>query len=140
MHPSFTDHMSTKRMEQFQREAMVMQRVNHAKSSPDNTNGSSSLTSILWYVFFGLHIPTSSQKQDEAYILQSLQARLNATLWMIGCVALGLGLLIGSFINSTFGLLPIVLLSSILLVTVSLPILTRSASLLSKHTQMPFHR
>ena len=51
-----------------------------------------------------------------------------------------LGLLIGSFINSNFGLLPIVLLSSIILVVVSLPILTRSASILSKHTQIPSHR
>jgi hypothetical protein len=140
MHPSFTDYMSTKRMEQFQREAMVMQRVNHAKSNPDNTTGSSSLTRNLWYVFFGLHIPTSSQKQSEAYTLQSFQARLNATMWMIGCVALGLGLLIGSFIISNFGLLPIVLLSSIILVAISLPILIRSASVLSKHTQMPSHR
>src|SRR5438045_114821 len=67
MHPSFTDHMSTKRIEQFQREAMNMQRVNLAKSSSANTTGSSSLTHILWYLFFGLHIPTSSQKQGETY-------------------------------------------------------------------------
>ena len=140
MHPSFTEHMSTKRMEQFQREAMVMQRVNHAKSSPDNTTGSSSLARILWYLFFGLHIPTSNQKQGEAYTLQNFQARLNAMIWMIGCVALGLGLLIGSFINSNFGLLPIVLLSSSILVAVSLPILLRSVLVLSKHTQIPSHR
>ena len=132
MHPSFTEHMSTKHIEQFQREAMTMQRVNQAKNSPNNITDSSSLTRILWYLFFGLHIPTSSQKQGEAYTLQSFQARLNATMWMIGCVALGLGLLIGSFINSNFGLLPIVLLSSIILVAVSLPILTRSASILRK--------
>ena len=140
MHPSYTDHMSTTHMEQFQREAIVMQRANHAKSSSDNTTGSSSLTRILWYLFFGLHIPTSSQKQSESYTLQSFQARLNATMWMIGCVALGLGLLIGSFINSSFGPLPIVLLTSIILVTVSIPILLRLASVLGKHTQIPSHR
>ena len=140
MHSSFTDHMSTKRMEQFQREAIVMQRVNHAKSSQDHTTGSSSFTRILWYLIFGLHIPTSNQKQGETYTLQSFQARLNAMMWIIGFVALGLGLLIGSFINSNFGLLPILLLSGIILVAVSLPILTRSASMLSKHTHMPSHR
>ena len=140
MHPSFTNHMSTTRMEQFQREAMAMQRVNHAKSSSDNSTGSSSLTHILWYLLFGLHVPTSSQKQGEAYTAQSFKARFNTAIWVIGCIALGLGLLIGSFINSTFGLLPIVLLSGILLVAVSLPILTRSASMLSKHTHMPSHR
>ena len=140
MHPSFTDHMSTTRMDQYQREAMVMQRMNHAKSNSDNPTGSSSLTRNLWYVFFGLNIPTSSQKQGEAYTLPGFQARLNATMWMIGCIALGLGLLIGSLINSNFGLLPIVLLSSIILIAVSLPIVTRSASMLSKHTHVPSHR
>ena len=140
MHPSFTEHMSTKRMEQFQREATVMQLVNHANSSQDHTTGSHSPTRILWYVLFGLHIPTSSQKQGEAYTLQGFQARLNATMWIVGFVALGLGLLIGGFLYSNFGLLPIVLLSSIILVAVSVPILLRSMSVLSKHYQVPSHR
>ena len=140
MHPSFTDHMSTTRIKQFQREAMAMQRLNHAKSSSDSATGSSSLTRSLWYVFFGLHIPGSSQKQGETYTVPGFKARLNATMWMIGCIALGLGLLIGSFITINFGLLPIVLLSSILLVAVSLPVVARSASLLGKHTHMPSHR
>ena len=73
MHPSFTDHMSTTRMEQYHREAMVMQRVNHAKNNSDNPTGSSSLTRNLWYVFFGLNIPTSSQKQGEAYTLPAFK-------------------------------------------------------------------
>ena len=140
MHPSITDHMSTTRMDQYQREAMVMQRLNHAKGNSDNPTGSNSLTRILWYVFFGLNIPTPSQKQGEAYTLPGFQARLNASMWMIGFIALGLGLLIGSFINSNFGLFPIVFLSSIILVAVSLPIVARSASMLSKHTQIPSHR
>ena len=140
MHPSFTDYMSTMRMKQFHREAMATQRANHTKSNSANTTGSSTLTRNLWYVFFGLNIPTSSQKRGETYTLSSFQARLNASMWMIACIALGLGLLIGSFINSNFGLLPIVLLSSIILVAVSLPILARSASMLSKHTHMPSHR
>ncbi len=140
MHPSFTDHMSTTHMEQFQREAMAMQRVNYAKSGSDNITETDSLTHMLWYIFFGLNIPNSSQKQGETYTIQSFQSRLNATMWMIGCIALGLGLLIGSFINSNFGLLPIVLLSSLILIAVSLPIVTRSASMLSKHTHMPSHR
>ncbi len=140
MHPSFTDHMSETRMRQFQHEAMAMQRVNLTKSNADNTTSSSSLTRILWYVFFGLHIPDSNQKQGETYTLPSFQARLNASMWKIACITLGLGLLIGSFINSNFGSLPIVLLSGIILVAVSLPILTRSASMLSKHTHIPYHR
>ena len=140
MHPSFTEHMSTTRKKQFQREAMAMQRLKHAESNSANTTGSITLTRNLWYVFFGLNIPTSSQKQGETYTVPGFKARLNATMWMIGCIALGLGLLIGSFIISNFGLLPIVLLSSILLVAVSLPVVARSASLLGKHTHMPSHR
>src|SRR5215471_11492609 len=140
MHPSFTGHMSKTRMEQFHREAMAMQRINQAKSNLDNTTGSKSLTHILWYVLFGLYIPSSSQKQGEAYTMQSFQARFNGTMWVIGCIALGLGLLIGSFINSNFGLLPIVLLCSIILVAVSFPIFLRSASVLSKHYQVTSHR
>ena len=133
MHPSFTDQISTNRMEQFRREAMVMQRVNHAKSGPDNTTGSSSLARILWYLFFGLHIPAPSQKQGEEYSIGRLQANLNVIARVIGLVALGLGLLIGGFLYSNFGLLPIVLLSSIILVAVSFPVLLRSMSVLSKH-------
>ena len=140
MHPSFTGHMSTTHMEQFRREAMAMQRVNHAKNNSIITPDGSSLTHTLWYVFFGLNIPASSQKQSESNTVQNFQSRLNATMWMIGYIALGLGLLIGSFISSNFGLLPIVLLSSILLIAVSLPILSRSASMLIRHTHMPSHR
>ena len=136
MHPSFTDHMTATRMEQFHREAMTMQRVNHAKKN----TGSSSLTHTLWYVFFGLNIPISNQKQADTYPMQSIQTRINAIMWMIGCIALGLGLLIGSFINSNFGLLPIALVCCIILIIVSLPIVTRSALLLSKHTHVPSHR
>src|SRR5215467_4082804 len=130
MHPSFTEHMSATRMEQFQREATAMQRVNHAKSTSENTAGNSSLTSILWYVFFGLKLPETNHKQGETNIVHNFQSRLNATIWMIGCIALGLGLLIGSLVNTNFGLLPIVLLCSILLIAVVLPILSRSASML----------
>jgi hypothetical protein len=140
MHPSFTDQMTATRMEQFHCEAIAMQRANHAHRNSNNTPGSSSLTSTLWYVFFGLNIPVTSHKPGETNTIQIFQSRLNAIMWVIGCIALGLGLLIGSFINTNFGLLPIVLLSSILLVIVSLPILTRSASMLTRHAHIPSHR
>ena len=140
MHPSFTDHMTTTRIEQLHREAIAIQHANHAQSNMNNTPGSSSLTSTLWYVFFGLGIPATSQKPAETNSVQIFQSRLNATMWVIGCIALGLGLLIGSFISTNFGLLPIVLLSGILLIMVSLPILSRSASMLTRHAHVPSHR
>jgi hypothetical protein len=140
MHPSFTEQMSTKRIEELHREAIVMQPMNHAKSDLDNTTGNQAFTRILWYLLFGLHIPTSSQKLGDEYTLKGFQAHLNATMWMVGFVALGLGLLIGGFLYSSFGLVPIVLLTSIILVAVSIPILLRSMSVLSKHKQVPSHR
>ncbi len=136
MHPSFTDHMSATRMDQFHREGIAMQRVQNAYSNSNNTPDRNTLTGILWYIFFGLDIPAASQKPGETNTMQSFQSRVNATMWVIGCIALGLGLLIGSFINTNFGLLPIVLLCAILLIIVSLPILSRSASMLTRHTQV----
>jgi len=140
MHPSFNEHMSKERMEQFQREATVMQQVNHANSNSDNVTGSHSFTRLIWYLLFGLHIQASNLKQDEADNLHAMQTRLHAAIWMVGCVALGLGLLVGGFLYGKFGLLPIVLLSGIILVAVSLPILLRSVSLLGRHYQVSSHR
>ncbi len=103
------------------------------------STGGHSFTRNLWYVLFGLHIPTSIQKQCEAYSLQGSHTHLNAAIWVVGLIALGLGLLIGGLLYSNFGLLPIVLLTSIILVAVSLPILLRSVSVLSKHSQVSSH-
>jgi len=137
MHPSFHEQMSKQRMEALQREAALTKR---AKSVIDNTAGNQAFTRILWYLLFGLHIPASSQKLNDEYTLRGFQAHLNATMWMVGFVALGLGLLIGGFLYSSFGLMPIVLLTSSMLVVVSIPILMRSASVLSNHSQVPSHR
>ena len=140
MHPSFHEQMSKQRMEALQREAAFAHRANHVNSDLENKTGNQVFTRILWYLLFGLHIPASSQKLSDEYTLTGFQARLNATMWMVGFVALGLGLLIGGFLYSSFGLVPIVLLTSSMLVIVSIPILIRSASVLSKHNQVPYHR
>ncbi len=133
MHPLFHEQIAKQRMEELQREAAAMQRMNRANSDLDNKTGNHSFTRVLWYLLFGLHIPTSSQNQGgmrEEYALDKLQTRLNATTRVVGLVALGLGSLIGGFLNSRFGLVPIVLLSSIILVVVSFPIFVRSVSVL----------
>jgi hypothetical protein len=132
MHPSFHEQMSKHRMEELQRETAAMQRVSRAKSDLENTTGNRSFTHTLWYLCFGLSIPSSTQKQREEYTLERFQALLNAIMRVVGFVALGLGLLIGGFLYSSFGSLPVVLLSSSILVVVSLPILLRSVSVLRK--------
>ncbi len=141
MHPLIHEQVAKQRMEGLQREAAAIQRMNRAKNSDlDNKTGNHSFTHILWYLLIGLHIPTSSQNQGrlrEEYNLGKLQARLNATIRVVGLAALGLGLLIGGFLNSRFGLVPIVLLSGIILVAVSFPILMRSVWMLRKYIRMP---
>jgi hypothetical protein len=140
MHPMIHEQMSTQRMEELRREASLAQLANFANSDVDSKTGSNAFTHALWYLLFGLHIPTSSQKRAAEYTIQGFQAHLNATIWMVGFVALGLGLLIGGFLFGSFGPLPIVLLTSIILVGVSIPILLRSVSVLSKHNQVHSHR
>ena len=137
MHPFIHEVMSMQRMEALQRETALAQRAN---SDLVNMTGSNSFSRILWYLLFGLHIPASSQKLADEYNLKGFQAHLNATMWMVGLIASGLGLLIGGFLYSSFGPLPVVLLTSIILVTVSIPILLRSVTVLSKHRQVPSHR
>ncbi len=150
MHPQIHEQMAKQRMEGLQREAAAIQRMNRANSDLDNKNGNHSFTHILWYLLIGQHIPASSQNPGtypsrlveqsgemkgegplrEEYNLGKLRARLNATIRVVGLVALGLGLLIGGFLNSRFGLVPIVLLSGIILLVVSFPILMRSVWML----------
>src|SRR5690348_17023169 len=112
MHPSIHEQMSKQRMEALQHEAAVAQRINRAKKDLDNKNGSNSLTHLLWYLLFGMRIPTPDQKQREEYSIGRLQANLNAITRVVGMVTLGFGLLIGGFLYSSFGLVPIVLLAS----------------------------
>ncbi len=143
MHPRIHEQMANQRMEGLQREAAAIQRMNRASSDLDNKIGNHSFTQVLRYLLFGLYVPASSQKQSgirEEYNLGKLQARLNAPTLVVGLAALGLGLLIGAFLNSKFGLLPIVILSGIVLVAVSFPILMRSVWLLTKHVRMPLQR
>jgi len=143
MHPLFHEQMAKQRMEELRREAAVMQRVNRAKSELDNRTGGRSFTRILWYMLFGLRIPSSGQSHHgikEEYTLDRLQARLKTTTRVVGLTALGLGSLIGGFLNSRFGLVPVVLLSGVILVAVSLPILMRSRSMLREYIRMPFQR
>ncbi len=186
MHPRIHEQMANQRMEDLQREAAAIQRMNRASSDLDNKIGNHSFNHVLRYLLFGLYVPASSQNPGtyssrqrryaaelrqivndashlscasdnlqgvpaaqsgemqgegplrEEYTLSKLQARLNATTRVVGLAALGLGLLVGAFLNSRFGLLPIVLLSGIVLVAVSFPILMRSALMLTKHTSHPF--
>ncbi len=140
MHPSIHEQISKQRMETLQHKAAVAQLMHSAKKDLDNKTGNNSHIHLLWYLLYGMRISTPNQKQGEEYSIARLQAHLNAIIRVVGLAALGLGLLIGGLLHSSFGLAPIVLLASIILMVVSLPILMRSASILSKHNQVPYRR
>ncbi len=98
--------------------------VESATSDGDNTR-----TRILWYLLFGLYVPSYKHLGQEL-LLDRLQERLNAVLRMICIVSLALGLLIGSLLASRFGPIPATLLSSVAFLVVSVPVLVRSIGLL----------
>jgi len=127
MYPHFYEHLAKQHMEELQREAATMRRaysVESATSDGDNTR-----TRILWYLLFGLHVP-SYKRLGQELLLDRLQERLNAVLRMICIVSLALGLLIGSLLASRFGPIPATLLSSVAFLVVSVPVLVRSIGLL----------
>jgi len=127
MHPHFYEHLAKQHMEELQREAATMRRaysVESATSDGDNTR-----TRILWYLLFGLYVPSYKHLGQEL-LLDRLQERLNAVLRMICIVSLALGLLIGSLLASRFGPIPATLLSSVAFLVVSVPVLVRSIGLL----------
>jgi len=127
MYPHFYEHLAKQHMEELQREAATMRRaysVESATSDGDNTR-----TRILWYLLFGLYVPSYKHLGQEL-LLDRLQERLNAVLRMICIVSLALGLLIGSLLASRFGPIPATLLSSVAFLVVSVPVLVRSIGLL----------
>ena len=76
-------------------------------------------------------MPISTAKQEDT--LAWLQDRMYATSRVLGLVALGVGLLAGSFFSTRFGLFPVVLLGALLYTAISLPMLMRSVILLKEH-------
>lgn len=135
MHPQLHEQMAKQRMKELQREAAAWQRAKEASASLDNKTGDHSFTRILWYLLFGLRIPNYKHNQAalrHEITLDRFQERLNAAMRVVSLVALGLGLLIGSFLDSKSGMPLPVLLSGAILLIVALPVLVRSAGMLRK--------
>jgi len=131
MHPRFNEQLASQHMQQLQREAAMMRRV--ASKDIAKHPSSRAYTSVLWYLLFGMRIPTYKVEQDSSryeYLLDKLQNRLGTMVRTISMISLALGVLIGSFLFSRFGLFSAALLSGALLVAISVPMLIRAADML----------
>jgi hypothetical protein len=131
MHPRFNEQLASQHMQQLQREAAMMRRV--ASEDIAILPASRAYTSVLWYLIFGMRISTYKVEQDSSryeYLPDKLQDRLGTMVRTISTISLALGVLIGSFLFSRFGLFSAALLSGALLVVISVPILIRAAGML----------
>jgi hypothetical protein len=131
MHPRFNEQLASQHIQQLQREAAMMRRV--ASEDIAIHPSSRAYTSVLWYLLFGMRISTYKAEQDSSryeYLPDKLQDRLGTMVRTISAISLALGVLIGSFLFSRFGLFSAALLSGALLVVISVPILVRAAGML----------
>ena len=131
MHPRFNEQLASQHMQQLQRQAAMMRRVASEDIAIHPANRA--YTSVLWYLLFGMQIPTHKVEQDSSryeYLPGKLQDRLGTMVRTIITITLALGVLIGSFLFSRFGLFSAALLSGALLVVISVPILVRAAGML----------
>ena len=126
MHPFLNQQMARLHREELQREATAAQAADMVHAN----------TRAFWYLIFGLPILTSSPNEaplSQAITPTKLQGQMRATTRTIGLGAFGIGLLIGSYLGTMFGLLPATLLGCIICLAISLPILRRSLKVLKEH-------
>ena len=126
MHPFFNQQMARLHREELQREATAAQAADLVHAN----------TRAFWYLIFDLPILTSSTNEaplSQAITPTKLQGQIRAIIRTIGLGAFGIGLLIGSYLGTRFGLLPATLLGCIICLAISLPILRRSLKVLKQH-------
>lgn len=121
MHPYFHEHLANQRREELLREAAMMRILNNQ----DRPSSLSDNRYIFWYLLVGSPILTCKRTGQDL-----LQARYKAALHMMGIVALALGVLIGSLVDSWFGLAPAVLLDGAVVLVLAALVAVRSIGLL----------
>jgi len=112
--------------EELQREAKAAQAAEMVQTN----------TRAFWYLIFDLPMLTSSTSEahlSRSITLTKLQGQIRAIIRTIALGAFGIGLLIGSYLETRFGLLPATLLGCIICLAISLPILRRSLKVLKQH-------
>ena len=124
MHPFIQQQLARQRMEELRREAersSYIAKVNTPTQSKIHTR-------MLLYLLLGLRAP--GEKQGD-FLPSRLQERFGATMRLVCLISLALGLLVGGFLDSRFGVIPAVVLSGVAFVVVMVPIVVRSVGVLS---------
>jgi len=125
MHPFFQQQLAQQRMEELRREAV---RTSYIANDKTRTR-SNTRTRVLSYL---LDLGVPGEKQGD-FLSYRLQGRFRATMRLVCMLFLALGLLIGSALDSKFGVFPAVVLSGMMVVVVEVPILMRSAGALKAY-------
>src|SRR5437588_60592 len=128
MHPFFQQQLAQQRMEELRREAVRTSYIANNKT-PTRSN-THTRPSVLSYLLLGLRVPAEKQGDFLSY---RLQGSFRTTMRLVCMLSLALGLLIGSALDSKFGVFPAVVLSGMMVVVVGVPILMRSAGALKAY-------
>ncbi len=124
MYPLYNQHLVEEHMQTLRREAARMRTLKNNSGMPQAKTG----LSRFWYVVLGLSMPeygVSSSKLNQALAYDWWQQRTKMLLRVIGCIALALGILIGSMLSSSGGLLLPLLVAALLTLIVLLPMAIR---------------
>ncbi len=122
MHPFLQQQLAQQRMEELRREAVCTSYIANSK-----TRIRSNTRTLLSYLLLGLRVP--GEKQGD-FLPYRLQGRFRATMRLVCMISLALGLLVGTALDSKFGVFPAVVLSGMMVVVVGVPILMRSVGML----------
>lgn len=101
MYPHLSEHLAKQRRDELLRDAAATRLLVREELTSSIANN----RVFLLYLLFGLPLP-SSKSPEGALLLD--QAHYNGALRAIGLVALALGVLTGSLLDSRFGLAPAV--------------------------------
>lgn len=122
MHP-LTEHLANQRREELLRNAAAAR----PSVSEDRPLSIANTRAFLVYLLFGRSLPAGKQPEPD---LRLDQARYRAALRMIGLLALALGVLAGSLLDSRFGLVPAVLVDGAVVAIVAGLLVSHSIELL----------
>ncbi len=122
MYPFFSEHLANQRRDELLRDATATRLLVREELSSSIAKN----RVLLLYLLFGLPLPSGKSLEPALFLDQT---HYNAALRMIGLVALALGVLAGSLLDSRFGLAPAVFVVSVVLVVLMMLALARSIGL-----------
>ena len=119
MHPLINQQLAQIHRQELLREAAAARSADAAYNNAQGKTYARRIHRERWSLIFGLPALYSTANQA------SLGRRMRATIRVVGLGAFSAGSLAGSFIGSRFGLLPAAVLSCIICLMITLPVLAR---------------